>query len=97
MTYEYYTNCVSIQTGSPDFYRLRSIIENNVDVSRRTFLKHCPSAKQFFVEYLRYAAHPRQGLTAAADWHISYHRAKWGKQTCYFFKWSAIEYIFLPT
>lgn len=76
--------------------KLNLMIEDATDITRETFMAHCgESARQVFQERLGYAAHPRQGLTAAKDWHISYHRSKWGKERCYFFKWSAIEHIFL--
>jgi hypothetical protein len=32
----------------------------------------------------------------AGDWHVSYHRSKYKGKTVYYFRHSAIEYIFIP-
>ena len=91
--YEYYRNCV--ETPDEDLQRLNDMIDGAIDIERRTFMRHCgESAKEVF-RHLGYADHPSQGLTSAADYHISYHRSKWGGERCYFFKWSAIEFYFL--
>lgn len=43
---------------------------------------------------LGYAARSRDGLTMAADWHVSYHVGHYAGAACCFFTWSAFEYVF---
>lgn len=92
MQYQFLQSCVG--TPRREVPELSRMIETATDITRRTFMKHCnPSASEVFLD-LGYAAHPRQGLTAAGDYHISYHRSTWKGKRCYFFRWSAIEHIF---
>lgn len=93
MSYMFLMNCVSCPEDEvPELHRM---INEALDISRETFMKHCgESAREIFKD-LGYASHPSQGLTAAGDQYISYHRDKWYGKRCYFFKWSAIEYIFV--
>lgn len=74
---------------------LCDMIDQAMNISRETFLKHVDrdGLKEMEVN-LGYAAHPKKGLTMAADWHVSYHRSKLHGQRVYFFKWSGIEHVF---
>lgn len=96
MPYEFYAACTDCY--EPSKHALLNAMlhdETVVDVSRQTFMKHCrDSAREVFMN-LGYASHPKRGLTAAGDYHISYHRSKWNGKRCYFFCWSAIEHIFV--
>lgn len=44
---------------------------------------------------LGYALHSRRGLTMARDYHVSYHKSRFRGQPCVYFRWSAIEYVFV--
>ncbi len=71
------------------------MVEAARDITRRRFLKHVDRAELREVErMLGYYAHHSQGLTMAGDYHVSYHRSVFGGHPCYYFRWSAIEYIF---
>ena len=71
------------------------MIDRAIEVSRRTFLKHVHRDDLGELEaLLGYEDHPRRGLTMAGDYHVSYHRSKLHGKTVYYFKHSAIEYVF---
>jgi hypothetical protein len=75
--------------------QLSSMIADATDITRKTFLKHVDREDLRVIEAgLCYAAHPSQGLTMAADWHVSYHRSKLAGRRVYYFRHSAIEYVF---
>ena len=72
------------------------MVEASIDISRRTFLRHVDRGElEELARQLCYADHPSQGLTMAGDWHISYHCSTYRGQRCYYFRHSAIEYIFI--
>jgi len=91
-SYSYFTNCTECYSSKE---LLNQMIETGIDISRRTFMQHCNESARDIFRKLGYADHPSQGLTSAGDYHISYHRSKWGRNRCYYFRWSCIEYIFL--
>jgi hypothetical protein len=93
--YRFYRTCVS--WPDRDVPALSAMIEASTDITRRTFLKHVnrEDLKQL-EDDLNYAAHWMQGgLTMAADWHVSYHRSKLHGRRVYYFRHSAIEYVFV--
>lgn len=65
-------------------------------ITRKTFLKHVDRRSRQEVESsLGYAPHCDDSiLTMASDFHVSYHKSKLHGKTVYFFKHSAIEYVF---
>lgn len=74
---------------------LVDMIDNSLEVTRSTFLKHVSKESLREVEgSLGYESHPKRGMTMAGDWHVRYFRSKLHKQTVYYFKHSAIEYVF---
>lgn len=76
---------------------LRDLIDASQVITRRTFLRRVDRDDLRKLErQLGYAGHPSQGLTMAADWHITYFRSQWHGQTVYGFSWSAIEHVFVP-
>lgn len=88
----YWCNCVGFIGRVEELNRM---IGNNQEITRRTFLKHVDRNSLADVEKgLGYSAHPSQGLTMAGDWAVSYHRSTVHGMTCYYFRHSAIEYIF---
>lgn len=96
MAYRYYTNCVNwprhdvhVEGGLCD------MIQAGRSITRRTFMSHVnrDDLRQLEAQ-LGCAAHPKHGLTMAADWHVSYHRSKLHGKTVYYFKHSGIEFVF---
>ena len=83
----YQYNCVK----SKNMEELLHVCDNNISISRRTFLKHVDKVDLRELETkLGYDRH----LHMASDWHVSYHRSKYKGKWIYFFQHSAIEYIF---
>jgi len=93
MSYHFETDCVSCP--SSDANELNRMIDDARDITRATFCRHaCGPCRERLEQSLGYERHPARGLTAAGDWHISYHRSTWKGRRCYYFVWSAIEHIF---
>ena len=97
MKYTYYSNCVG--WDSKDVFAengLSDMIDNAIDISRKTFLKHVDNYDLLALEDgMGYAGHPKQGMTMAGDYHVSYHRSKLHGKRVYYFRHSAIEYVFI--
>lgn len=95
--YNYYNNCVGWDSNDVDTDDgLCNMIDTSIDITRETFLKHVNKDSLMQVESdLGYDRHYKQGLTMAGDYHVSYHRSKLHGKRCYFFKHSAIEYVFI--
>ena len=74
------------------------MIDAERGITRKTFLKHVNREDRIDLERsLGYAPHdPTSGLTMTRDYHVSYHRSKLHSETVYYFKHSAIEYVFRP-
>lgn len=82
-------NDVSVEGGLSD------MIDSALGITRRTFLLHVDQDELKGIEAkLGYASHHKQGLTMAADWHVSYHRGTLHEERVYFFSWSGIEHVF---
>ena len=95
MKYRFYSDCVSWPRNQVN--ELCECIDDAIDISRKTFLKHVDRVEQESIERsLEYAGHWKQGLTAAADWGIRYQRSKLNGTRVYMFVQSGIEYIFVP-
>lgn len=76
---------------------LCDMIDNALQISRRTFLAHVDRRQLAELEReLGYSRHHQQGLTMAKDYHVSYHRSQLHGQRVYYFRHSAIEYVFKP-
>jgi len=90
MALKFRTSCVNSTASA-----ISDMVDNAIDVSRKTFLKHVDRDDLAAMEAaMGYADHPSRGLTMAADWHVSYHRSKYRGRRCYYFCHSCIEYIF---
>lgn len=89
--YEFAFCCVN----APDVKALSEMIDAERQITRRTFRKHAQGVDEWAKDR-GYALHPSQGLTLAADWHVTYHRSTYKGQRCYFACWSAIEWVWLP-
>lgn len=93
----FFSNCVGWpEDDVHDEGGLCDMIEVAHDITRATFLKHVDRASRIDIERgLGYAPHdPDAVLTMKRDWHVSYHRSMLHGQRVYFFKHSAIEYVF---
>lgn len=83
----YQYNCVNPLDTEELFY----IVDNNIDITYNTFLKHINS--QDFKELCNDLGY-NEDFHIKNDWHVSYHRAKYEGKTIYFLCHSAIEYVF---
>ena len=94
--YNFYSDCVSWPETAHVDGGLCDMIDNAIDITRRTFLKYVDHSELADIaENLGYCWHHTQGLTMAADYHISYHRSKVHGKRAYYFRWSGIEHVFL--
>lgn len=92
--FQFYSSCVN-WPRSDVTHGLIPMIADSRGISRETFLKHvCREDLQGIEESLGYDSHWKHGLTMAGDWAVSYHKSKLHGETVYFFKHSAIEYVF---
>ena len=90
----FFCNCVGWDRD--DVPSLHDMIEAERDITRRTFLRHVNKEDQAELELrLSYAPYARGSiLTMCRDYAVSYHRSKLHGSTVYYFKHSAIEYVF---
>jgi len=92
----YFRSCVSwpaVDVNRPG--GLMDMVDDSIEISRRTFRQHVDlEALEGLERGLGYEAHPARGLTMAGDWSVSYHRSKLHGQRVYYFRQSAIEYVF---
>lgn len=95
MTYTFYRNCVNWPAQHVHSEGgLVDMIDQATDITRATFRKHVDNMELIEIERaLGYDTRPGF-LHMAGDWHVSYHRSKLHGQRVYFFKHSAIEYVF---
>lgn len=94
-THKYYCDCTGWDTDDID--GLNEIIDERTEITRGSFLRKVDREDLKRVEEsLGYADHPSRGLTMAGDWHVEYFRSVWHGQTVYGFRYSAIEYVFIP-
>lgn len=92
-TFNFYNNCVN--WSQSDIDSLTEVIDNQLAITRATFLKHVNKDDLKELEQgLSYAEHHTQGLTMAGDWHVGYFRSTMNGVRVYGFVHSAIEYVF---
>lgn len=71
------------------------MVDTELTITRRTFRRYVDHANLAALEAeLGYDKHPKQGLTMAGDWHVSYHRSTYQGRPCVYFAWSGIEHVF---
>lgn len=95
--YRYWKCCCDFPNTGRSYNALVDMINDNIEITRRTFLKHVDREEQRQMELsLSYVLHPRtdHGLTMAADWHVTYHRSKYAGKRVYYFRYSSTEYIY---
>ncbi len=94
--FKFFNNCVNWDLR--DVHRsggLCDMIDAATVISRKTFLKHVDRESiQEIEKSLGYTLNARQGLTMAGDYHVSFHRSKLHGRRVYYFRHSAIEYVF---
>lgn len=92
MNLRFYSRCVEWPIPVED---LQTIVDNNVDITRETFLRHVDPREMLRQEQAcGYERDPRRGLTMKKDYHVSYYRSTLYGSPVYYFCWSAIEYVF---
>lgn len=92
MPLQFFSRCVEWPIPVED---LKQLVDDARDISRKTFLKYVDPEEMLQIERdLNYVRDPRQGLTMANDFHVSYHRSKLRGCPAVYFVWSAIEYVF---
>lgn len=96
MSYTFYHTCVDWpETDVHAKGGLVDMIDSAITITRGTFRKHVDGMALVRVERaLGYDHYPAQGLYMENDWHVSYHRSRLHGERVYFFKHSAIEYVF---
>jgi hypothetical protein len=88
-------HCPCVDWPHPNVAPLLDMVDRATDITRRTFLKHVNRDEVRAIErLLGYADHPGRGLTMAGDHHVTYHRSVLRGRRVYYFRHSAIEYIF---
>jgi hypothetical protein len=71
------------------------MINESVDITRRTFLKYANREQLGDLELqLGYEQHHSIGLTMAQDWHVSYFKSKLHDNLVYGFRYKGSEYVF---
>jgi hypothetical protein len=72
---------------------LTQMIDTANDITRKTFKSHVDKSDLAYLEgLLGY----NTTLTMKQDWHVTYHSGKLFGRRVYFFRHSAIEYVFTP-
>ena len=99
MNYKFYSSCMNWSLSKVDCDGgLTDMIDAAKKISRQKFIKNVGLDQlRPLEEACGYAAHPKQGLTMAGDQYVTYHRSLLNGYTVYYFRWSAAEYVFVPT
>ena len=91
-TMHYYCNCVSWpQSDVHSNGGLSDMVDSNLEITRRTFLKH---VNRNDLKKLERQLGYDSNLHMTNDYHVSYHRSKLHGKRVYYFCHSAIEYVF---
>jgi len=92
----YYFHRSCVDWPRPEVKYLSQMIDDNIDITRSTFMSHVSKDDMDYLEQqLGYAKRKSDGLTMKDDWHVSYHRSKLKGERVYYFRHSAIEYVFV--
>ena len=95
MKMQFYRDCVCWPHNK--IGELYDLISLNREITRTTFLKHVDREEFREIEAnLGYDTMPwhKGGLRMKNDWAVTYHRSKLNGRVCYYFRHSAIEYVF---
>jgi len=80
-------NCIGLNGDS-----INRMKDDSVSITRKTFLKYVPYS---IMKDMETSLGYDNNLRMASDWHVSYHKSTYKGRPCYYFCWSAIEYIFV--
>lgn len=84
------TSCVDSDGPS-----ITAMVDNARDITRKTFLAHVDRDDRLDLERtMGYSQFRDGGLMMANDWHVTYHKSVYRGRRCYYFRQSAIEYVF---
>jgi hypothetical protein len=87
--YHYYNYCVNWEQKKVN--ALCDMIDNAKEITRKTFCKHVNKNELAELEeQLGYGSY----LKMKNDYHVNYYRSKLFGKTVYYFRQSAIEYVF---
>jgi hypothetical protein len=87
--YVYATSCINSTAEL-----IGSLQESAVEVTYRTFQKHCRSLG-WWAKGMSYFERSDQGLTLKNDWHVQYCKGIYDGMRCYFLVHSRIEHIWV--
>lgn len=88
--FKFYVNCVSIPSNQVD--DLIDMIDAEHQITYQTFIKNCDCLNMF--KALGYCIRGND-LKIKNDFNVSFHKSKFIGNTCYYFRYSAIEHIYL--
>lgn len=80
-TFFFYKSCEQIGSGELDY--LNEMIDNAIDITRETFMKHCDIGNMDY--QLGYERRSNAGLTMKSDPYIGYYKSNFADMPCYFF------------
>ena len=88
MRYKYAFNCTELKKR--DVQKLIDMVDNAKSITYTTFRRHCTDVKDIAKD-LGYNC----GLKLQDDPYVSFYKSTFGDKPCYFFVWSAMEFIWL--
>lgn len=91
--FQYYKSCIDHQTN--EVPALSKMVDDARDVTLETVQRNCIGLEEWARDQ-GYERDKRHGLTLAQDWAVSFHRSRYNGARCYYIRWSAIEFIWLP-
>ena len=85
--FKYSFNCVGISQN--EVCHLHKMIDEAKDIAWETFAKVCD-----YVDIEKEVI-GKGGIKLKDDWYVSFHSSTYKGKKCYYFRHSAIEYVFL--
>lgn len=95
-TYRFSITCVECPGPDPG-KAITDMVEAAKEVTRGTFVRQVHTRdREFLEQQLGYTLiDTRRGLHMKDDPHVKYYKSTFRGKPCYYFVWSAIEYIFI--
>jgi hypothetical protein len=88
---KFHTTCVQ-----STYQKITEMTDAAKEITRQTFLKYVNKDELKEIEKsLGYSIGNQKGLKMKDDWAVSYHKSTYNKKKCVYFRWSAIEHIFV--
>ncbi len=95
--YRYFQSCVDFVGDEVEHLLAMLDSESETEATLATLRRNCGTAAiGDWAKQHGYERSKRRGLTMANDFAISYHRSIYRGRRCYFIRWSAIEFIWVP-